>query len=495
MKNPLAIQKLRSISRSKPLCTETASYAIEGALERARDSRAILVGLMMPTVTVTLYVSMFAVALPSIRSSFDAQADLIAWIVTGYSLSFVILMPLYGRLGDGLGKRKLFLIGIVVFLIGTCISFLAPDLRLLVMGRVIQGAGASGIIPLAIAIISELFPVSQRGKALGTWNSIGPVARIAGPLMAGLLIVVWGWRTIFGPPLLVGLLAPFVVCRCIPSVRGNARSGFLHGFDWMGVVLLGAGVMTFLFYVSSRPITGISPFQDVRLLAAALLLMGGFVFWERRQTSPFISFELFSRRLFTSASLCAGLRMFTMSGIGFLLPLYLTDVRGLSAAWIGVVLVIHSGGLLVTLRLGGQLADRLGSSRWPVVLGMSMQIGAMITFATLSGGAALSLVIIGLAVHGLGAGLALAALHRAAMGQIPQAQMGLAAGLYSMIRFFGTALGMTLGGALLQQGLDRGLPTIDAYQTVYWVIAGSGLAGVITGLTLNEKKATGQTSS
>jgi predicted MFS family arabinose efflux permease len=284
---------------------------------------------------------------------------------------------------------------------------------------------------------------------------------------------------------MVGLVAAFVVPRCIPASRGNARPGFLHGFDWGGVVLLGAGVTTLLFYVSSRLITGVPALRDWRLLAGASLLMASFVIWEKRRPNPFISLDIFAHRPFAQTSFCSGARMFVMSGIIFLLPLYLADVQALNAAWIGFALVVHAGALFVTMRFGGQLADRWGS-RWPVVLGMGVQTGAMVCFALLSGAAGLIPVIIWLIAHGLGAGLALPALHRAAMGQVTQAQMGVAAGLYSMIRFGGMMLGTTLEGVLLQQGLDRGLPTAEAYQMVYWLVAGVGLLGVIVGVTLRE---------
>ena len=450
-----------------------------------QNARAILIGVMAPTVMVVLNGSMFAVALPAIRRSFDVQADLLAWVVTGFTLSFVVFMPLYGRLGDGFGMRKPFLAGVTLFLLGTTISTVAVDLRLLLVGRVIQGAGAAGVTPLAIAMISEFFPARQRGQALGTWNSVGPATGMVGPLLAGPLVDNWSWRAIFGPVLLVGLMAYYVARRCIPAASGDAQPGVLRSFDWGGAVLLGAAVTALLFYVSSKLITGVETLRDWRLLGLASLLLGGFILWEKRRSDPFVSLDIFADKLFTRASVCAGLRMFTMSGIGFLMPLYLADVSGLNGALIGVTLVIHAGALLATMRWGGQVADRWGSRR-PVVLGLSAQVVAMIYFGVLPGSVVLPLVLIGVAAHGLGAGLAMAALHRAAMGQVPQTQVGVAAGLYSMIRFAGTVLGITLGGVLLQQGLDRELSTVDAYHRVYWFLAGIGFTGVLVGLTLRE---------
>jgi DHA2 family multidrug resistance protein len=452
---------------------------------REQHARAILIGLMAPSVMVVLNGSMFSVALPAIRHRFDAQADLLAWVVTGFTLSFVVFMPLYGRLGDGVGMRKPFLAGIIVFLLGTAISALALDLRLLLVGRAIQGAGAAGVTPLAIAMISEFFPARQRGQVLGTWNSVGPVAGMVGPLLAGLLVDNWSWRAIFSPILLVGLAALFIARRCVPAAEVDAPSGFLRSFDWGGAVLLGAAVTALLFYVSSKLITNVETLRDWRLLGLASLLFGSFILWEKRRTDPFVSLEIFADRLFTRASVCAGLRMFIMSGIGFLMPLYLADVFGLNAALTGLILVIHAGALLAPMRVGGQAADRWGSRR-PVVLGLSMQVAAMAYFAVLPGDVALPLVLFGLATHGLGAGLAMAPLHRAAMGRVSRTQTGVAAGLYSMIRFAGTILGITLGGVLLQQGLDQALVPADAYHRVYWFLAGLGFLGVLTGLTLRE---------
>jgi len=445
-----------------------------------------LVGLMMPFLMLVLNLSMIGVALPSIRSSFGAEADLVAWVVTAYTLPYVILMPLYGRLGDALGKRRLFMAGVVAFLLGTGINLVADRLPLLMLGRAIQGAGAAGISPLAIAMISELFPANERGGALGAWNSVGPAGSIVGGLLAGPLIGTLGWHAIFAPALLVGLGALLAVWALVPSTRANGQPRFVHTLDWGGAMLLGAGISALLFYVSSKPITGVAPLRDWRLLAMTLLLFLVFILWEKRLANPFVSLDIFSHRSFTLASLCVAVRMFTMSGVTFLMPLYLADVRGLSPVSTGLALMAHGAGLFPTMRLSGKLADRWGSRR-PVVLGMSVQMGAMAYFALLGDGAALGLVLIGLVSHGLGAGLALPALHRAALSGVPQRRIGVAAGLYSMIRLCGTVLGAALQGVLLQQGLDRGLLAVDAYHGCFWFVAAIALPGVILALRLREQ--------
>jgi MFS family permease len=250
--------------------------------------------------------------------------------------------------------------------------------------------------------------------------------------------------------------------------------------------LLGTATITLVFYLSSRPITGIPPLQDWRLLGGSLLLFGGFVWWERRRTDSFVDLGILSTGDFSRAGLGVAVRMFVMSGIiGFLMPLYLADVRGLSADRIGFILTLHAVALLVTMRLGGQLADLWGS-RWLVMSGAAGQGISMAFFALLPQAATQTWVIGGLALHGLAAGLSLAALHRASMGEIPAEQNGAAAGLYNMMRFGGSVVGVALAGVVLQQGLDRSAPILEAYQVVFWFLTGVALLGVVIGWGLRQ---------
>lgn len=219
------------------------------------DSRAILVGLMAPMGMTVLNLSMFGVALPFIRDSFQADPDTVAWLVTAYTLPFVMFMPLYGRLGDGLGKRRLFTIGILLFSVGTVLCLFAPTMAVLILGRVIQGAGTAGVNPLCIAIISELFPANERGKAMGTWSSTGPATSMIGPFLGGFLIDQWGWHTIFLPGLLASGVALVVVRGQVPKLAPKVQPGFLRTFDWIGMALLSGAIMSVVAYLSSRSLT------------------------------------------------------------------------------------------------------------------------------------------------------------------------------------------------------------------------------------------------
>ena len=470
----------------------TVAHPLSNQKQEGKSSRAalsnqhLLYVLMAPSMAMIFSGATFGVALPALRTHFGIDADMTAWLVTAYTLPFMFFMPLYGRLGDSLGKRNLILAGLAVFIAGTLLTMTSTTLATLLLGRAIQGAGLAGIAPLSMAIIYERFPSNERGRALGTWNSIGPVVGIFGPLLAGLMIDFTGWRTIFVPTLLMGVFALVVVWLMIPSLR-TANFGFLRTFDWLGVALLISAISFLVFYISSRPITGVEPLRDWRLLLVSAVSFAGLIWRERRRADPFLELDLFGISSLRWASIGSGIRMFTMSGVSFLMPLYLTDVHDLSASTTGGLLMLNAAALLVTMRKGGQLADHWGSRR-PVMIGMSGQSASMAYFALLPADVSLIWVAAGLVVHGLFAGLSLAALHRASLRDVPVEQNGAAAGIYSMIRFGGMLLGAALGGVLLQQSLETTDSMVVAFQAVFWLIAGVAFCGIGVGWKLGDAR-------
>jgi MFS family permease len=422
--------------------------------------------------------SMFGVALPTIRDEFAMEADVAAWLTIAFTLPFIMFMPLYGRLGDELGKSRLLVAGLVIFCVGTFLALISRTLALLFLARIIQGAGSAGVTPTSLAIIAERFPPGERGRAMGRWNSIAPGTSIFAPTIGGLMVVSLGWHAIFVPSLAIGLFAVWIVRRQIPTLRLRANFAVLRAFDWGGVLLLGGLLILLVLYLSSRPVTGVEPLRDWRLLSGVLAFGIGFVAWERRRRSPLVDLGMLHSRGLRLASLSAASRMAMMIGIGFLLPLYLADVYDMTAAAIGLLLTVHAIALFFSIRFGGSLADR-----WPngqlVTLSLVLQTMVMLYFAFLPGDVPIYWIVLGVALHGLGAGLSLAALHRTALGEIVTEQTGAAAGVYSMTRFAGSLVATAMAGVILQSGLDRGFPTLLAYQIVFGFLAGAGLAGVV----------------
>lgn len=455
-----------------------------------KTQKRILISLIVAGVIQSLTGSMMRVALPIIRDTFQIEADKTAWVAAIFTLPFVILMPVYGRLSDGLGKRRLILAGVFIFITGIVIALISPSLGWLMTGRAIQGIGVAGMMPMSMALISSIYAESQRAKALGTWGTVGPLTGFFGPLIAGFMVTAGGWRMAFVLPLAVSIIAFFIIYKGIPTGLSTIVPNFLRKFDWVGVALLLVALSCFVFYISSRPITGVAPFQDWRLLTASVILLAGFWFWERRQHDPFVSFDVFKNRLFNRATFCAAMRMMVMGGLSFLLPLYMVDIHGVSLAQLGGLLMINPGVMSVTVRFGGRLADRW-SNRLMAVTGLAIQGTVMFIFSQLPASVSVWAVILSLAFYGAGSGLMLVALHHASLKQIPAEQMGMAAGLYSMLRFMGVVIGTALAGVILQHFLDLSIPTIQAYQRVFLFYIGFTVFGVIVGIGLVDRKKVG----
>lgn len=433
-----------------------------------------------------VYSAMFNVVVPTIRDEFAIESDMAAWVVAIYSLPFMMFMPLHGRLADAYGKRRVLLLGTAIFIVGTVIAALGPSLGWLMVGRAIQGAGSAGFTPLALAIIAQIFPAGERGKLMGTWNIAYPLTGIIGPVLGGVLIDSVGWRVIFWPTVAIGVLAYWVTRRQIPELPGFAGRDYLRRFDWGGVLLLSSGATALLFYVSSRSVTGVENLRDWRLLLLTLLAFALLIWWERRRAEPFIPIELFAELQFALASILAGIRMYTMNSLRFLVALYVVDIHNLDATMTGLVITLHAVPLFLFLRLGGQLADRWGS-RWPVVASMAIQSCSLAYLALLPADVSVWLVVIGVLGQSSGASLSLAPLHRASMVGIADAQTGVAAGLYSMVRFAGALLGTSLSGVLLQQAMVQEIPTLAAYQQAFWFVAAVVAVGVGIAYFLRER--------
>jgi MFS family permease len=443
-----------------------------------KEAKRILVSLMFPSAMSASIFSMTQIALPALRRDFQISEDMTAWIATTFTLPFMVMMPVYGRLGDGVDRRRLILMSITIFAVGTLITLFSPSLAWLITGRVIQGLGVAGVTPLAMAIISNVFPNEKNGKALGAWSVIGPLVGFFAPLVAGFLIERWGWRAAFVPPLLLAGIAYAVVLKKIPNNLNPDKPNFLKHFDWPGVILLASAITALLCYLSSRPITGVEPLQDWWLLGVGCLLLGGVLWWERQREAAFIDMALFSYKSFDLASVSGAIRLLVMTGLGFLLPLYLVDVYELNLAYTGGVIMVNAGTMAIVVRYGGKLADWWGS-RWPCASGLVIQASALAVLFLLPAETPVWVVALVMAYNGLGAGLSLAALQQAAMNAIPEAKKGLAAGLYNMSCFGGAVIGAAIGGVLLHIFLNQGFETLHAYRYTFLFFAGMGGVGMV----------------
>jgi len=333
-------------------------------------------------------------------------------------------------------------------------------------------------------MIWRVFSVETRGNALGQWNAVGPIAAVSGGLAGGLITEGLGWRSVFFVPVVAAIVALSQV-RKMPN-RSHLYTE-LGRFDWAGVALLSTALTAMLLYVSSRTVTGRPALTDWRLLLITVVLLAAFVWRERSAPAPFIDLAILKNDSLVKASLSGAMRMFVMSGTVFLTPLFLDEIKHQSAATIGVISTVHSAGLFPTMYFGGRIADRWGS-RLPIAVGMGVQVVSILLLIASGGSSGVAWVIVARLVQGLGAGLALPAMHRAAMSSSEDDNGGAAAGLYSMIRFSGMLLGTAVAGVLLQALLDDGWAPLTSYRVTYGATAVVALMSVITALMLRQDR-------
>jgi EmrB/QacA subfamily drug resistance transporter len=410
---------------------------------------AIYAGLMTALFLAALDQTIVATALPRIVSDLGGITQY-SWVFTAYMLGSTVTVPLYGKLGDVYGRKPLFLFAIVVFLVGSALCGLAQDMTQLVVFRAIQGVGAGGLIPLAMAVIGAIVPPRDRGRYQGLIGAVFGSASILGPAVGGFIVDNTTWRWIFYVNLPVGGLALVVISLTMP--RRAAVTD--RSIDWVGAALLGLGSTSLLlglvwggrdFPWSSGHVVG--------ALLAAVLVYGAFAWWERRVRETILPFELFRNRVVASCLVCMALVGMAMFGTISYVPLFVQGVIGTSATSSGVVLTPLMLGAVTASFLSGQWVSRSGRVRpnaivGPIVLTIGMALLWQMGVHTTNGEAARNMV-----VAGIGLGLMMQVFVLAVQNAVPRESIGSATALTQFARSMGGTLGVTLMGVIVNQGL------------------------------------------
>lgn len=408
-------------------------------------------------------VSIVNVALPSIREGLGASSSGLQWIVSGYALTFGLVLVPAGRLGDARGRRTMFVTGVGLFTISSLAAGLAPIPIALVASRLLQGIGSGLINPQITGLIQELFRGSERGKAFGLLGSTIGISTAVGPLLGGIIIRLLGtddgWRWIFFVNLPIGIICILLAFRYMGASRADERER--EDLDPVGVVLLGAAVFSLLLpLVEAGERPGAAKWW---LLLAGAVLLVGFVLWERhhkgRGRAPLVDLSLFRLKTY-SAGVTIGLLYFSgFTSIFFILTLYLQLGLGYTALLAGLTLTTFAVGSAVGATVGGRLVTRLG--RQLVAGGLALVLlGLALTYLVISvrGQDPSWWIALPLLLAGLGSGLVISPNVTVTVSEVPVARGGAAAGVLQTSQRIGTAAGIALVGAVFfgQVGASNG---------------------------------------
>src|SRR3954467_3586452 len=388
---------------------------------------------------VVLDVAVVNVALPSIQTDLGFSQEDLQWVISAYALLFGGFLLLGGRAADLLGRRRVFLVGIVVFTVASLLSGLAWSEGSLIGARAIQGLGAAIISPAALSILTTTFAEgSERNTALGAWGAVGAFGAVAGVLLGGVLTDLLSWQWIFYVNAPVGIGA-FLLA---PVLLDESRDAHARTFDLPGATLVTSGLVVLVYAITQANDYGWSSAETIGLFAAAAALLAGFVGWEERASDPLMPLSIFRLRTLVGANI-AGLILGTVLFAMFLmLTLYMQQVLGYSPLKTGVAYLAVAGTAIVWSALAAQLVTRVGVK--PVlVTGMAFLTAGLAYFTQITvGGSYTGDLLPGFLIIGFGMGFSFVPISIAALAGVKPSEAGLASGLINTSQQVGGALGI-----------------------------------------------------
>jgi EmrB/QacA subfamily drug resistance transporter len=418
----------------------------------------VLVAVGIGTFMSALDGSVVNTILPVIRDYFHSDVATIEWVVTVYLLVVSGLLLSFGRLGDLRGNKTVYLWGFMIFVLGSALSGLSPAPLYLIAARAFQALGAAMLFANSPAILTKTFPASQRGQALGLQGTMTYLGLTTGPFLGGWLADTFSWHAVFFINLPIGLLAAWLSWRVIPQDVLAERE---ERFDLSGAFTFMAGLVALLLGLNQGNSWGWFSPLTLGLFVASIFILATFVWIENRAPAPMLDLSLFRSRVFNLATISPILNYLCVYGVLFLMPFYLIQGRGLSAAQAGLILTAQPLVMALTAPFAGTFSDRIGS-QIPTTLGMLILSVGLYLLSRLTPVSSFFQVIIGLAVSGLGVGLFVAPNNSALMGAAPRSRQGIASGVLALARNVGMVLGIGLTGAIFTTFLSRGDPNLPS---------------------------------
>ncbi|MGW6577262.1 DHA2 family efflux MFS transporter permease subunit [Streptomyces sp. NPDC054945] len=411
---------------------------------------ALLLGLLIAALDQTIV----STALPTIVSDLGGMAHL-SWVVTAYMLASTAATPLWGKLGDQYGRKKLFQYAIVLFLIGSALCGIAQDMPQLIGFRALQGLGGGGLIVLSMAIVGDIVPPRERGKYQGLFGGVFGATSVLGPLLGGLFVDNLSWRWVFYINLPIGLVALVVIAAVLHIPARSSK----HTIDYLGTFLI-ARVATCLVLVASLGATwGWGSARIIGVAVLGVVLLAGFLLVERKATEPVLPLGLFRIRTFTLCSAISFVVGFAMFGAMVYLPTFLQVVQGVSPTMSGVHMLPMVIGMLLTSTVSGQIVSRTG--RWKVfpIAGTGVTALGLLLLHQLHRTSSTWEMSVYFFVFGAGLGLVMQVLVLVVQNAVSYADLGVATSGATFFRSIGASFGVAIFGTVFTNQLDDKLAT------------------------------------
>lgn len=422
---------------------QPALQAMDPALEA---SEIVNKNILLFTVSFTLFFMSYMyqsvnIALPAISRDFHAHVIDLSWVTSTIFLTTAILLVPFGRLADIVGLKRMYIIGMVLFVITNTIAALSSSVAMLITMRAMQGISASMVVGNTIALISAAFPAGEKGKAIGIASSAVYVGQTSSPLISGFLTEHWGWRSLFLFTVPAGII---VLLLIFWKIKGEWRGSRGERLDLLGTVIFGISVISLMY--------GFSRLSDIRgwiLIPIGIFVMLGFIIWESRVKSPLVKIDLFRRnRVFVLSNICAMINYSATYGIVFFMSLYLQYVKGLNPGTAGLVMAIQPATQAVLSPMAGKISDKV-EPRVVVSLGMAITCICLASFGLLRQETPMVIIMTTLLMFGVGFALFVSPNTNAVMSSVPTPVYGVASAIMNTMRNFGQMFSMGIAMMVL----------------------------------------------
>ena len=430
------------------------------------------------------------VALSSIQSDLHISQSELEWVVSGYALTFAVLMLTGGKLADMLGRRRIFIVGLAIFTASSLACGLATGAGFLIGARVVQGVGAALMNPATLSIIVATFPPRQRGTAIGIWVGVSAMALAIGPLIGGILTEQINWSWIFFINVPVGIAGIIVSRLFITETRDESEEQRL---DLPGLLSSAIGLFGLTYALIEGNNYGWGSARILASLAVAAVALVTFVLLEHRQRVPMLDLSLFKNSTFAGANVTMLLVALAMFGVFFFNSLYLGQVLGYSPIQTGAAFLPLTVLIVFVAPLAGRFSDKIGS-RWLMGAGLVLLSASLLSFSTLGVDSSFWDIVPGLVLGGFGMSLAMTPTTAAAMGSVPVDKAGVGSAVLNSMRQVGGSLGIALMGAIVAASVSV-LPSspeypdqfVEGYHNALHVAAAIAIVGAIVAVATVRK--------
>lgn len=431
---------------------------MEDFIIRDKGKQIALIALAAASIFMaTLDYSMLNISLPNIAKYFNVKLTTVSWIPLSYLLIITSSLLGFGKLGDIKGYKKIFILGIGIFVGGTFLCSIAPKMASVLVSRVVQSVGEAMFSPIAIALITTLLPKELRGKALGIMALSQGVGLTIGPILGALINSYAGWRFIFLVNIPIGLTVVFLAMRMLSDRQPKAAD---KRFDIVGAGLIFISLSTFLFGLNSVTRFGLGSIIILGCFAVSAVSAVAFIFKEKHIAYPILDLGLFKNKNFSLANTAAFLSVFVYMGLYFIFPFYLEMVRNVPVTKAGMVLMFPPLMMMMIAPFSGKLSDVTGS-RLPCSIGMIFATAGAVMLTFLNKDTSLYYIVSCQLVMGVALGMFLAPNNRLVMISAPADKQGVASGVYKTMLSIGSAIGLAASPIILMSSVSRAAAKIN----------------------------------